>query len=155
PRSPIQCARVMRNVGGAGGVPSAKKAGFVSFTALANSRILPSSTRIVDSGPHTPISVRSISAIPRPPSEIDELRDELAVPGGIAEGPLGALRALEVEVHVVLPREADPTVDLDALARGVAVRIRAVGLGHRSRQRRLGDVVRDRPRRVVGDRLRA
>src|SRR5690242_20514182 len=54
--SPAQSAIVMRKVGGAG-VPSvARYAGLSSFTARANSRIFPSSTCIVLSGPQTPIS---------------------------------------------------------------------------------------------------
>src|SRR5262249_54268928 len=150
PRSPIQCAIVMRNVGGAIGA-SPRYAALPSFTAFANSRIFPSSIRIVPSGPQTPINDLSISAM----SESDQLRDDLAVPGGVAERHLGALRALEVDVHVVLPREADAAVDLNALAGGMAVRVGAVGLRHRGGERCLGDVVRDRPRRVVRRRLRA
>src|SRR4051812_37725030 len=46
-----------------------------------------------------------------PPSDADALRQELAVVRGVAEEDLGALRALEVEVRVVLPREADAAVD--------------------------------------------
>src|SRR5580765_4163621 len=107
--------------------------------------------RIVPSGPQTPINDLSISAM----SEPYQLRDDLAVPGGVAERHLGALRALEVDVHVVLPREADAAVDLDALAGGVTVGVGAVGLRHCGRERRLGDVVRDRPRGVVRRRLRA
>src|SRR5690242_21927969 len=82
---------------------------------------------MVASGPQTPIRERSISAM----SEPDQLRDDLAVPRRVAERDLGALRALEVDVHVVLPREADATVDLDPFARGMAVRVGAVGLRHR------------------------
>src|SRR5262245_19730263 len=106
---------------------------------------------MVASGPQTPMRERSISAM----SEPDELRDDLAVPRRVAEGDLGALRALEADVHVVLPREADAAVDLDALAGGVTVRVGAVRLRHRSRERRLGHVVRDRPRGIVRRRLRA
>src|SRR5438045_5900395 len=95
---------------------------------------------IFASGPQMPIRLRSISAISQP----DQLRDDLAVPGGVAEGDLGALRALEVDVHVVLPREADATMDLDALAGGVAIGVGTVGLRHRGGERGLGDVVRDR-----------
>src|SRR6185295_12933771 len=103
--------------------------------------------------PQTPMSERSISAMTcllQP----DQLGHDLAVPRGVAEGDLGALRALEVEVHVVLPREPDTAVDLDALARDVTVRVRAVGLRHRGGERRLRDVVRDGPRRVVRRGLR-
>src|SRR4029078_9241405 len=110
--------------------------------------------RIVPSGPHTPISERSISAIAPPRSETYQLGDDLPVPGRVAEGHLGALRALEVDVHVVLPGKTDAAVDLDALAGGVTVGIGAVGLRHRGGERRLGDVVRDRRRGVVGRRLR-
>src|SRR5262245_47670382 len=117
---------VMRNVGGATARVGSRYSGLSSFTAFANSRIFPSSMCIVPSGPHTPISERSISAMSQP----YQLRDELAVPGGVAEGHLGALGTLEVDVHVVLPREADAAVDLDALAGGVPVGVRDVGLGH-------------------------
>src|SRR5574342_182193 len=116
----------MRKVGGATQRPGSRYAALTSFTARANSRILPSSSCIVPSAGHTPIRERSISAI----SEPDQLRDDLAVPGGVAEGHLRALRALEVDVHVVLPGEADPAVDLDALAGGVAVGVGAVRLRH-------------------------
>src|SRR5439155_6714025 len=120
-------------------------AGLSSFAARANSWIFPSSTCIFASGPQTPINERSTSAISQP----DQLRDDLTVPGGVAEGDFGALRALEVDVHVVLPREADAAVDLDAFAGGVAVRVGRVGLRHRGGERRLGDVVRDGPGGVV------
>src|SRR5262245_41217569 len=118
PRLPIQCASVMIKVGGAGGASPLVKAGLSSFSALAYSGILARSTCIRPSGPHWPISLRSISAI-APSSQIDQLRHQLAIPGGVAEGHFRALRALEVEMHVVLPREADAAVDLDALAGGV------------------------------------
>src|SRR5262245_26945224 len=88
----------------------------------------------------------------RGPSQ-DVLRYDLPVPGRVAEGDLGALGALEVDVHVVLPGEPDAAVDLDPLAGDDAVRVGAVGLRHRRGERRFRDVVRDRPGRVVGRRL--
>src|SRR5215831_10686044 len=57
--------------------------------------------------------------------------DPLAVPGSVTEGDFGGLGALEVEVQIVLPGVADPTVQLDARAGDLAVGVRSVGLGHR------------------------
>src|SRR5262245_52422411 len=48
-----------------------------------------------------------------PPLQANQLGDLLAVVRGVAERELGGLRALEVEVQVVLPREADAAVKLD------------------------------------------
>src|SRR5262249_60356776 len=48
------------------------------------------------------------------PLEIDQLSDSLAMVRRIAKRELGAFGTLEVEVQVVLPREADATVELDA-----------------------------------------
>src|SRR5262249_19055395 len=76
PRSRSQCAIVIRNVGGASAPSSARYAGFGSFTARANSRILPVSIRITVAGPHTPSRLRSISAMGL---EVDVLGHELAV----------------------------------------------------------------------------
>ena len=55
--------------------------------------------------------------------QIERLRDELPVVGGVAERHLGRLRALEVQVHVVLPGEADAAMHLDAVACCPAVRV--------------------------------
>ena len=73
---------------------------------------------------------------------------------GVAEGELRRLRALEVEVQVVLPREADPAVELNPGARHLPVGVRDVRLGHRRREPGLGSVLVHRPRRVVRERLR-
>ena len=67
--------------------------------------------------------------------EMNLLRHELAVVGGIAEGKFSVLGTLEVQVHVVFPGEADATVYLNAFARRVTVGITAVGLGHGHRTR--------------------
>ena len=55
------------------------------------------------------------------------LRHELAVVSGVTEGEFGVFGAFEVEMHIVFPGKADTTVDLDAFARRVAVRIAAIG----------------------------
>src|SRR5262245_39507573 len=60
------------------------------------------------SGPSPP----TISTIPSD-LEVERLRHELAVVGRVAERYLRRLGPLEVQVHVVLPREADASVHLD------------------------------------------
>ncbi len=62
-------------------------------------------------------------------SDPQPLGQALAVVGRAAEQQLRGLRALEVQVGVVLPGEADAAVDLDVLGRRVQERLRAVGLG--------------------------
>src|SRR6185436_9937440 len=69
-----------------------------------------------------------------------QLRDALAVIAGVAKRELGRLGALEVEMQVVLPGEADAAVQLDAGARDLPEGVGSIGLGHRGSQRRLGDV---------------
>src|SRR2546428_11132526 len=66
------------------------------------------------------------------PSELqtNELRDPLAVIRRVAEGELRRLGALEIQVQVVLPREADAAVELDPGRRDLAVRVGGVRLGH-------------------------
>ena len=54
--------------------------------------------------------------------------DPLAVLGGVAEGVLQPLRALEVEVAVVLPRVADAAVVLDHRAGRLARHVAGLGL---------------------------
>src|SRR6266498_3679469 len=80
--------------------------------------------------------------------------DQLAVVLGVAEDRLQRLRALEVEVEIVLPGEADAAVHLDGVAadlpRGVADVGLADGRGHGGV---LGARV-ERPRRVVHGRVR-
>src|SRR5437868_7857000 len=53
----------------------------------------------------------------------DALGEEFAVVRGVAEQELAGLGPLEVQVGVVLPREADAAVDLDVLGGRVEVRI--------------------------------
>src|SRR5216684_3523690 len=65
----------------------------------------------------------------KPPSQGYKLRDLLPVIRGVAERELRRLRALEVQVQIVLPREADAAVELDAGARDLSIRVRRVGLG--------------------------
>ena len=66
-------------------------------------------------------------------SDADALGEQLAVVGRVTEEELRRLRPFEVQVRRVLPGEADATVDLDVLGRGVEVRLRAVGLGERGK----------------------
>src|SRR5687767_5659268 len=85
--------------------------------------------------------------------EIYQLSDLLAMVGGITKRELRRLGALEVQVQVVLPGEADATVQLDAGAGNLAVGVRGVGLGHGGGERGLGHVLVHRPCRVVRERL--
>src|SRR3989440_7154264 len=80
--------------------------------------------------------------------------DELAVVLGVAVQRLERLRALEVEVQVVLPREADAAMHLDGVAADPASGVVDVRLGHRGGQRTILGAAGERPRRVVGRRVR-
>ena len=51
--------------------------------------------------------------------------------GSIPKGELRIFSAFEVQMHVVLPGEADAAVHLNAFTRRVAIGITAVCLGHR------------------------
>src|SRR5438132_9051666 len=82
-------------------------------------------------------------------SDPDALCEQLAVVRGVAEEDLRALRALEVEVRVVLPGEADAAVDLDVLGRTVEVRVGDVRLGQRRDHGELLVVLGRGPRRVI------
>jgi hypothetical protein len=62
--------------------------------------------------------------------------------------------ALEVEVRVVLPGEADPAVDLDVLGRAAEEGLGAGGLGERRRDGELCHLVLRHPGRPVGRRAR-
>src|SRR5213083_685730 len=79
----------------------------------------------------------------------DESEDLLAMPVGVAVHGFQCLRALHVEMEIVLPREADPAVDLDRLATHVARRLAHVGLRHRRGQRRVLGLRVEGPRRVI------
>ena len=69
----------------------------------------------------------------------DSVGDPLAVPAGVAEHRRVGLAALEEEVEVVLPGEADPAVHLDRGVGDAPAGVGGVGLGHRGGQRqRLG-----------------
>src|SRR5947208_5918082 len=81
--------------------------------------------------------------------EIEGLRDQLALIRGVAERHLRRLRALEVQMHIVLPRETDATVHLDTVARHLPVSIGHVRLRHRRCKRAVGGVGFDRPGGVV------
>src|SRR4029450_11867462 len=63
--------------------------------------------------------------------QIDQLRDPLAGVRPGAEGEIPWIGALEVEMEIVLPREADAAVELDTVAGHLAVRVGDVRLGHR------------------------
>ncbi len=64
--------------------------------------------------------------------DIEYLGHHLAVIITITEGDLRGLGPLEIEVHVVVPGEANATVDLNALTSNVLVDIATPGLGHGS-----------------------
>src|SRR4051794_40174980 len=70
-----------------------------------------------------------------------EVGQPAALPALVAEQQVGLLRLAVVEMRVAVPREADATVDLDALAGDVVGRFARVRLGH---GRRL------RPHRLLG-----
>ena len=55
----------------------------------------------------------------------------------VAEQHLRTLRTFEPQVRVVIPREADASVDLNGIGRGAHVRIRRGGFRHRREPRRL------------------
>ena len=61
--------------------------------------------------------------------------------GRIAQEHLGALRALEPQVGVVVPGEADAAVDLDRVYRRLHIRIRRARLGQRGQRRQIGIVL--------------
>src|SRR5437660_11706540 len=63
-----------------------------------------------------------------PRLQIDQLGDTLAVIARVPERELRRLGALEVQVQVVLPREADAAVQLDAGAGRAAIGVGDVGL---------------------------
>src|SRR3954452_12969178 len=57
----------------------------------------------------------SVSVVIAVPSDADEVGQPGPVPDRGAEKQLGGLGAFEVQVRVVLPRVADPPMDLDVL----------------------------------------
>src|ERR1700704_2490132 len=63
--------------------------------------------------------------------EVNFLRYQFAMMGGITKGELRVFGAFEVEMHVVLPGEANAAMHLNAFTRCVAIGITAVRLGHR------------------------
>src|SRR5438034_301564 len=80
--------------------------------------------------------------------------DQLAVVLGVAVERLQRLRALEVEVQVVFPGEADAAVHLDGVAADLARGVADVRLRHRGRERAVLGAAGERPRCVVGRRVR-
>ena len=76
-------------------------------------------------------------------------RDQLPMVVRVAVLDLERFRPLEVEVQVVLPREADATVHLDRLAAHLARGVADVRFRHRRRQLRILGLRVERPRRVV------
>ena len=69
---------------------------------------------------------------------------------GIAEEHLGTLGALEPEMGVVVPGEADAAVDLDRVDRGLHIGIRGARLGQRGQRRQVGIVLGRRRGRGIG-----
>src|SRR5262245_36168472 len=104
--------------------------------------------------PPVTIATRPERSIDSATSEPDRARDALAVPRGGAEQRLRGARALEVEMGIVFPREADAAEDLDRLGRAVVVGLAAIGLRERGRDREIRSVLRRGARRVVGRRTR-
>src|SRR5438067_6219095 len=103
-------------------------------------------------------SARAAKTTTMPPegyaaSDSDALGEELPVVRRVAEEELGGLGPLEVEVGVVLPREADAAMDLDVLGGGVEVGVRAVRLGQAGHCGELVVQLSGGPARVVGGRL--
>src|SRR6266545_2595146 len=76
----------------------------------------------VELGPDLPVRLVAVM------SRRDVAHDQLAVVEGVAEQRLQGLRALEVEVQIVLPGEADAAVHLDGVAADLARRQADVGL---------------------------
>ena len=72
----------------------------------------------------------------------------------VAQEQLRTLRALEVQVRVVLPGEADAAVDLDVLGRAVEVRLGTERLGEARGDRQFVVTFLGRPGGVVRGRLR-
>src|SRR5215510_14778087 len=88
-----------------------------------------------------PVTITTLPERPRSlmsSSDPDQLRDALAVPGRIAQEIFGPLRALQVQMHVVLPGEADSTVDLERIRGALEVGLGAIRLGQRGHPRQLG-----------------
>src|SRR6185295_1621361 len=101
---------------------------------------------------HRPTCCRT-RLIMRSGLKVHQLGHPLAMMGGVAERELRALRALEVEVQVVLPGEADAAVELDTRRGHAPEGVGDVGLGHADREWSLRRVLVECPRRVVGDGL--
>src|SRR5688500_5341225 len=88
-------------------------------------------------------------------SEPGELGDPLAVRAALAVRVGVRLAALEEEVQVVLPREADAAVDLERGPRDTTPGVARIRLPARGRQRRRLRLVVERPRRPVDRRAGA
>ena len=84
----------------------------------------------------------------------DSVGDPLAVPLGVAEHRGVGLAALEEEVEVVLPGEADAAVDLDRGVGDAPAGVGGVGLGHRGGQRQRLRLGVGRPGGAVDGRAR-
>src|ERR1041384_6564045 len=92
---------------------------------------LPRSARV----PTTSVAMATTSRSQEVTLKVKRLGDELAVIRRVAERHLRRLGALEIEMHVVLPGEADSTVDLDAVPGDLAIGVGYVRLGHRRGER--------------------
>src|ERR1700694_3681582 len=77
--------------------------------------------------------------------EVERLGDELAVIGRVAKRHLGRLGSLEVEVHIVFPRETNPTVYLDTVTCDLSIRVGDIRLRHRRGQGAVGGIRVDGP----------
>src|SRR6266511_2840584 len=102
---------------------------------------------------HLPTFWRTRPIITSRMLQVHELGNSLAMERRIPEGEFRSLRALEIEMEVVLPGEADPAVKLDAVGGDAPVGVRDVRLGHADRQRRFGHAFVHRPGGIVGDGL--
>src|ERR1019366_1946161 len=78
------------------------------------------------------------------------LSQKFAVVGGVAEEQPRTLRALEVEVRVVFPRESDATMNLNVLRRAVEVRLGTERLRQARGDREFVVALLRGPGRVVG-----
>src|SRR5947199_9588791 len=73
-------------------------------------RQLPPPTRAPFASPCAPAEILSDDALARLDARAEQIGEPLPVKGGVPEADLVQLGALEEEVQVVLPREADPAV---------------------------------------------
>src|SRR6267143_2584270 len=85
----------------------------------------------------------------------DHPRDTLTVKRTIAKHHFRRLAPPVIEMKVVLPGKPDPAVHLHTAIAHFAISVRAEGLRYRNRAARLGCVLGQSPRRIIGRRARA